>query len=125
MTEDNHMPDEIWAYKGYHRLWRTESVDPVHAHESGKYYHADLYTAVVAERDACKRECSTLRNIAVTRDEEVEKLRAVAAEMKVALERVSGMCDAPSSCTCGRPNGIGAVKHCADTALAAAEKAGV
>ena len=36
-----------------------------------------------------------------------------------ALDRISGMCDVSGKCACGRPNGIPAVKACADKARAA------
>jgi len=43
------------------------------------------------------------------------------AELERALERIVGMCDAPTKCVCGRPNGLGAVVHCASAAIAASK----
>lgn len=58
----------------------------------------------------------------------IEEQRAVASvalaasqreaeKMREALQRIVGMCDVPNACTCGRPNGIGAVVACANAAL--------
>ena len=46
-------------------------------------------------------------------------LRAEVERLRGALDRVAGMCDVSSpTCMCGRPNGLGAVVHCARSALA-------
>lgn len=43
------------------------------------------------------------------------------ATLSEALDRIIGMCDAPPTCKCGRPNGLGAVVSCARRALSAGQ----
>jgi hypothetical protein len=43
------------------------------------------------------------------------------ASAREALKRIIDMCDVPSTCTCGRPTGLGAVVSCAKRALAQLE----
>lgn len=54
---------------------------------------------------------------------ELATLRAQLAGVREALDRVVGMCDVPQTCTCGRPNGLGAVVACAKRGLAALDGA--
>jgi hypothetical protein len=45
----------------------------------------------------------------------VKRVIAVNTRAERFAKRIAGMCDAPSRCQCGRPNGLTAVKLCAES----------
>jgi hypothetical protein len=79
-----------------------------------------LATAQSYERAAVKH-LHEARDESLMNYERAEKAEAELATMRAALERIVGMCAVPYQCTCGRPNGIGAVVSCANQALGKTE----
>lgn len=73
---------------------------------------ADLGMSAGEVREIIIRRESTIKSLITQRDTAVALARG-------GLERIIGMCDVPERCTCGRPNGIGAVVASATSTLSA------
>lgn len=75
------------------------------------------HTQIEAAQDERSRSMADLIASAPEMVAELAALRAERERHVKALERIVGMCEVPATCTCGRPNGIGAVVACAKRAL--------
>lgn len=145
MTEDNHMPDEIFVHEmspnrsGRHGGWSEHFI----VSGAQQYVRKDIHTAVVEERDEYWKEAERFKelfgsssNLCEKYVTQINELRAVAAEMKAAIVEAENV----SYLALQGPTGDGIktfersaliAKHekvmriLRKKALAAAEKAGV